>query len=915
ILSNRDLARIRALDHPTLRAATFSILWPAAEGPDGMERALRLLLGQVSEAVAGGCTLVILSDRGVNQELVPMPILLAASAVHHHLIRAGVRNRASILVETGEPREVHHFALLLGYGVGAINPWLAFELIEDLGKQGLLPPGLKVEKAQENFTKAIGKGLLKVFSKMGISTLRSYCGAQIFEAIGINRQVIERHFSGTVSRIEGIGLPVIAREALTRHRLAVSKNIVHFDALPVGGEYKFRHGGERHMWNPETITLLQRAARENDYATFKQFSRLIDEQAQGLCTLRGLFKLKKAGKPIPLSEVEPAVDIVRRFVTGAMSFGSISKEAHETLAIAMNRIGGKSNTGEGGESAERFKPRPNGDLARSAVKQVASARFGVSSHYLANSEEMQIKVCQGAKPGEGGQLPGHKVNEVIARTRNTTPGVTLISPPPHHDIYSIEDLAQLIFDLRNVNPKSRVSVKLVSAVGVGTIAAGVSKAHADMVLISGFDGGTGASPLSSIKHAGVPWELGLAESQQTLVLNDLRGRVRLQVDGQLRTGRDVIIGALLGAEEFGFATAPLIVEGCIMMRKCHLGTCPVGIATQDVELRKKFSGKVQDLVNYFFFIANEVREHMAEMGFRHMDEMIGRMDCIEIDDAVDHWKSQGLDFSKVLTRPDVPSHIATRFEQPQDHGLDRQLDHQLLVLARRAFQNRDPIEIRLPIRNTDRSVGAMMGGEISKQFGAEGLPNNTIQCFFRGVAGQSFGAFNVHGVSLHLEGASNDYVGKGMSGGRIAIRPQAGTTFVPEENIIVGNTVLYGATGGEAYFRGIAGERFAVRNSGAKAVVEGVGDHGCEYMTGGTVVVLGRTGRNFAAGMSGGIAFVLNADGRFPALCNTAMVALEAVEDPADINILNTLIRHHVAYTGSTVGSRILESWHVSIKR
>ncbi|MBF0136235.1 MAG: glutamate synthase large subunit [Magnetococcus sp. DMHC-1] len=914
ILTNKDLARIRALQHPTLKSSTFSMLWPVVEGPDGMDRALRRLLEHVAVAVSAGCTLVILSDRGVNQAMAPIPALLAASAVHHHLIRSGIRNGASILVETGEVREVHHFALLLGYGVSAVNPWLAFEILADAVQQNLLPADITPEKAEYNFIKATGKGLLKVFSKMGISTLRSYCGAQIFEAVGINRHVIERHFTGTVSRIEGIGMSIIAREALQRHQQIV-ENVVYLDALPAGGEYKFRYGGERHMWNPDTISLLQRATRENDYEIFKKFTRLIDEQAQGLCTLRGMFKLKKAGKPIPLHEVEPASLIVKRFVTGAMSFGSISKEAHETLAIAMNRIGGKSNTGEGGESAERFKPRPNGDLPRSAVKQVASARFGVSSHYLANSDEMQIKVCQGAKPGEGGQLPGHKVNEVIARTRNTTPGVTLISPPPHHDIYSIEDLAQLIFDLKNVNPKSRVSVKLVAAVGVGTIAAGVSKAHSDMILISGFDGGTGASPLSSIKHAGVPWELGLAESQQTLVLNDLRGRVRLQVDGQLRTGRDVIIGALLGAEEFGFATAPLIVEGCIMMRKCHLGTCPVGIATQDVELRKKYSGKAQYLVNYFYFVANQVRELMAEMGFRHIDDMVGRMDCIEVNDAIEHWKSRGLDFSKILTRPDVPTHISTRFEQPQDHGLDKQLDHQLLVLAQRTFQTRDPIEIHLNIRNTDRSVGAMMGGEISKQFGKEGLPNNTIQCFFRGVAGQSFGAFNVPGVSLHIEGASNDYVGKGMSGGRIAIRPHAGATFVPEENIIVGNTVLYGATGGEAYFRGIAGERFAVRNSGARAVVEGVGDHGCEYMTGGVVVVLGRTGRNFAAGMSGGMAFVLDGEGRFSSLCNSAMVVMEPVQDATDVETLHALIKNHVTYTGSEVGKRLLADWPAALAR
>ncbi|MBF0623258.1 MAG: glutamate synthase large subunit [Magnetococcales bacterium] len=915
VLTAADLARIRALTHPRLQSRTFSTLFKVADGEKGMDRALRQLLNEVSEAVNSGCTLLILSDRGVNRNLAPIPILLAASGVHHHLIRAGIRSRASVIAETGEAREVHHFAVLAGYGVSAVNPYLAFESLANLVDKGLLTPGLTVEEAHAHYIKAVGKGLLKVFSKMGISTLRSYCGAQIFEAVGINRQVIERFFIGTVSRVEGIGLEVIAAETLRRHQRGYGQKTIHPDFLPEGGEYKYRQGGERHMWTPETIALLQRATRENRYETYRAFSARINDQSRALCTLRGMFKLKMRRKPLALEEVEPASEIVKRFVTGAMSFGSISKEAHETLAIAMNRIGGKSNTGEGGEDPERFRPRPNGDLPRSAVKQVASARFGVSSHYLVNSDEMQIKIAQGAKPGEGGQLPGYKVNEVIARTRNTTPGVTLISPPPHHDIYSIEDLAQLIFDLKNVNPQARVSVKLVAEVGVGTIASGVSKAHSDMILISGFDGGTGASPISSIKHAGVPWELGLAETQQTLVLNDLRGRVRLQVDGQIRTGRDVVIGVLLGAEEFGFATAPLVVEGCVMMRKCHLGTCPVGIATQEVELRKKFTGQPQHVINYFFFVANEVREIMAEMGFRTMNEMVGRVDCIEVDAAVEHWKARGLNFINILTRPDAPSNVAVRNVQKQEHHLAKQLDHDLLNLAERAFDNMEPIEIRLPIHNTDRTVGAMLGGEISKRFGAAGLPADTIQCFFRGVAGQSFGAFNVNGVSLHLEGAANDYVGKGMSGGRIVIRPHRASPIVAERNMVVGNTLLYGATGGEAYFRGIAGERFAVRNSGARAVVEGLGDHGCEYMTGGVVVVLGVTGRNFAAGMSGGMAFVLDEEGRFASLCNQGLVDLEPVAEAGDIELLTDLVRNQSRFTDSAVAQRLLADWPGALHR
>lgn len=913
ILTDRELARIRSIDRKGLKAQTFSTLFPVAQGPGGMKVALTALFEQVAQSLDRGVNLIILSDRGTNAEMVSIPILLAVSSVHHKLIRSGVRNRASLIAETGEAREVNHFALLAGYGAGAVNPYLAFESLSEMKQRGYLPDDLTEEEACKNYVKAVNKGMLKVFSKMGISTLFSYCGAQIFEAIGLSHQLVERYFTGTVSRIEGINLEGIARESLARHDNAFGHGLTNLYSLDVGGNYKVRHGGEKHMWTAETVSKLQHACQQNDYGLYQQFAELINNQSERLCTLRGLFRLKKGRKPVSLDEVEPASEIVKRFVTGAMSFGSISKEAHETLAIAMNRLGGQSNTGEGGEDPERFKPRPNGDLARSAIKQVASGRFGVSSHYLVNSNEMQIKIAQGAKPGEGGQLPGHKVNDTIARTRNTTPGVTLISPPPHHDIYSIEDLAQLIFDLKNVNPSGRVSVKLVSEVGVGTVAAGVSKAHADMILVSGGDGGTGASPISSIKHAGAPWELGLSETQQTLVLNDLRGRVRLQTDGQMRTGRDVVVAALLGAEEYGFATAPLVVEGCVIMRKCHLGTCPVGVATQDLGLRKKFTGRPQHVVNYFYFIANDVRQIMAEMGFRTIDEMIGRVDCINTNHAIKHWKARGLDFSAILTRPDVPSNVAVRRVQAQDHAIEDVLDHKLVDLAERAFKTKQPIEIRLPILNTDRSVGAMLGGVISKQFGAGGLPDDTIQIHFEGVAGQSFGAFNVRGVSLHIRGSANDYVGKGMSGGRIVIMPHPQNSFVPEENIIVGNTLLYGATGGEAYFQGLAGERFAVRNSGAVAVVEGLGDHGCEYMTGGIVVVLGPTGRNFAAGMSGGYAYVLDRDGRFDSLCNRAMVDLQKVEDKKDRVELHDLILRHKEYTGSGVAAAILETWETSV--
>ncbi|MEO5333275.1 MAG: glutamate synthase large subunit [Magnetococcus sp. YQC-5] len=920
ILTNAELEKIRAIDKDGLRARTFSTLFPVHEGTEGMKNAISRLCEEVSNALDDGVSLLILSDRGIGPDHAPIPSLLAVSSVHHHMIHAGTRGAASIIMETGEAREVMHFALLVGYGAGAINPYLAFESITELSKRGLMPANKTIETLHAYYIKSVGKGMLKIFSKMGISTLRSYCGAQIFEAIGLNRRFLERHFTGTHSRLDGVGLTHIATESLQRHKRAFSGNVVSLNDLDVGGEYKFRHDGERHMWTPDTVSKLQQATRNDDYNLYKEFSALINNQDRKHCTLRGLFVLKDADMPLALSEVEPASAIVKRFVTGAMSFGSISKEAHETLAIAMNRLGGMSNTGEGGEDPTRFKPRPNGDLARSAIKQVAAGRFGVSSHYLANADEMQIKICQGAKPGEGGQLPGHKVTETIARIRNTTPGVMLISPPPHHDIYSIEDLAQLIFDLKNVNPRARVSVKLVSEVGVGTVAAGVAKGHADMILISGGDGGTGASPLSSIKHAGAPWELGLAETQQTLVMNDLRGRVRLQTDGQLRTGRDVVVAALLGAEEFGFATAPLVVSGCIMMRKCHLDTCPVGVATQELELRKKFTGQPQHLVNYFYFVANEAREIMARMGFRTIDEMIGQSDHLLVNEAVSHWKAAGLDFSELLLKPDAPSSVAIRCVQKQDHGIDKVLDHTLMELAQRVFdnlstENLQTIELRLPIKNTDRTVGAMLGGEISRLFGESGLPKDTIKFHFDGVAGQSFGAFNVPGVSLYLYGAANDYVGKGMSGGRIVIRPHPKSQLVAEENIIAGNTLLYGATGGRVFIRGMAGERFAVRNSGGLSVVEGVGDHGCEYMTGGMVVVLGPTGRNFAAGMSGGIAYVLDERQQFASLCNQSMVALLPVDQEEDSVSLKGMIQDHARYTDSSVAARLLADWEHAVTR
>ena len=815
-----------------------------------------------------------------------------------------------MIIESGEPREIMHYALLIGYGASAINPYLALETIEELAAAGELPKGITPEVAVKNYIKAVNKGLLKVFSKMGISTLQSYRGAQVFEAIGLNKEVVEQYFTGTASRIEGVGLDVLAREAIEKHSFAFRPVSGSELELPIGGNYQYRINGELHLVNPFTVSKLQHAVRQSSYTTFQEFTKLVDEQSEKLCMLRGLMELKHAPRPLALEEVEPASEIVKRFATGAMSFGSISAEAHETLAIAMNRIGGQSNTGEGGEDEARFVRLPNGDSKRSKIKQVASGRFGVTTNYLVNADDLQIKVAQGAKPGEGGQLPGHKVDATIARVRHSIPGVGLISPPPHHDIYSIEDLAQLIYDLKNANPSARISVKLVAEVGVGTVAAGVSKAHADVVLIAGHDGGTGASPLSSIKHAGIPWELGLAETQQVLVMNDLRSRIRVQVDGKIQTGRDVVIAALLGAEEFGFSTAPLVAMGCIMMRKCHLNTCPVGIATQNPELRRRFEGTPEHVINYFFYVAEEVRELMAKMGFRTMDEMIGRVDMIEMHKAVDHWKARGLDFSAILFNPQVPSRIGRRCLIPQDHGLGEALDHSLIERVKGAIEHSIPIEFQMPIRNIHRAVGTMLSGEIARRHGSPGLPDDTIRIRFNGSAGQSFGAFLAKGVSLILEGDANDYIGKGLSGGKIIVYPKKGSTFAPEENILIGNTVLYGATSGEAYFNGVAGERFGVRNSGATAVVEGVGDHACEYMTNGTVVVLGKTGRNFAAGMSGGIAYVFDPTGDFVRVrCNRTGVDLEPIFEREDILLLEYLVRRHVQYTGSPLGKRIIENW------
>jgi glutamate synthase (NADPH/NADH) large chain/glutamate synthase (ferredoxin) len=818
-----------------------------------------------------------------------------------------------LILETGEPRDVHHFASLIGYGAGTINPYLVFESLVDMERDGYLPEGVDAATAEVKFIKAINKGLLKIFSKMGISTVQSYCGAQIFEAIGLNRTLVDRYFTGTPSRIEGIGIREIGEETLRRHALAYEPAPIR--QLDFGGEVHYRVQGEHHNWNPETIYKLQHATRVNDPKTFAEFSALVNDESRRRSNLRGLLEFNFTDAPIPLEEVEPAKEIVKRFTTGAMSFGAISKEAHETLAIAMNRIGAKSNTGEGGEDPDRFTPLPNGDSKNSYIKQVASARFGVTAHYLVNAKELQIKMAQGAKPGEGGQLPGHKVDEVIARLRYATPGVSLISPPPHHDIYSIEDLKQLIFDLKNANPEADVSVKFVSEVGVGTVAAGVAKAHADKVLISGDSGGTGASPLSSIKYAGIPWELGLAETHQTLVLNDLRGRIKVETDGQMKTGRDVLIAALLGAEEFGFSTAPLIVEGCIMMRKCHLNTCPVGVATQDPVLRKKFTGQPEHVVNYFFFLAEEMRGLMAKLGFRTVAEMIGRVEKLKVHKAVDHWKAKGLDLSPLLHVPQVSPNVATHCVQKQDHGLTDILDNTLVEMCRPAIERGEKVSLELPIRNINRTAGTVLSSRIAKKYGVNGLPEDTISIKFTGSAGQSFGAFLSGGITLTLEGESNDYLGKGLSGGKIIVVPPKEATFNPEETILIGNTSLYGATSGESYFYGTAGERFAVRNSGVRAVIEGTGDHGCEYMTGGVVVVLGRTGRNFAAGMSGGVAYILNEDGQFEQRCNMGMVELEKMHAPEDQQIVRTMIEAHLKYTGSRKAKLVLDNWKAMVPK
>ena len=910
ILTNRELEKLRRVSRGDLLASTLTATFDAHDGEKGLKRALDGLCRRASLAIKAGYSLLILSDRGIDEEYAPIPSLLALTAVHNHLVREGTRTGVALIIESGEPREVMHFCLLIGYGASAVNPYLAIETLEQLAADGDLSKDVTPPAAIKNYLKAVNKGLLKVFSKMGISTLQSYRGAQVFEAVGLNKALVEEYFTGTASRIEGIGLDVLAAEAVAKHQFAFRPLSESETELAVGGEYQYRTTGEYHLLNPLTVSKLQHAVQQSRYATFQEYAKLIDEQNQKLCTLRGLMQLKKVPRPISLDEVEPASEIVKRFATGAMSFGSISAEAHETLAIAMNRIGGRSNTGEGGEDEARFIPLPNGDSKRSAIKQVASGRFGVTAHYLVNADELQIKVAQGAKPGEGGQLPGHKIDATIARVRHSIPGVTLISPPPHHDIYSIEDLAQLIYDLKNVNPSARISVKLVAEVGVGTVAAGVSKAHADLVLISGYDGGTGASPLTSLKHAGVPWELGLAETQQVLVLNDLRSRIRVQVDGKLQTGRDVVIAALLGAEEFGFSTAPLIAMGCIMMRKCHLNTCPVGIATQNPELRKKFTGTPESVINYFFFVAEQVREWMADLGFRTVDEMTGRVDMIEMRPAIDHWKARGLDFTSILYNPQVPGRVGRRRLKAQDHGLEEALDHSLLHQAKTAIENETPIEFNMSIRNTHRAVGTMLSGEIARRHGSKGLPEDTVRICFHGSAGQSFGAFLAKGVTLVLEGDTNDYTGKGLSGGKIAVYPPRNSTFPPEENILIGNTVLYGATAGEAYFSGVAGERFAVRNSGATAVVEGVGDHACEYMTNGTVVVLGKTGRNFGAGMSGGLAYVFDPDGDFVRFrCNRAGVDLEPLFEREDTAKLEYLIRKHVEYTASPLGARLLADW------
>jgi glutamate synthase (NADPH/NADH) large chain len=942
ILTNDDLEKIRSIAHveEQFDTKTLDVTYPAEQGAEGMKPALATLCERAEAAVKGGYNIIILSDRRAGPDRIPIPALLATAAVHHHLIRKGLRTAVGLVVETGEAREVHHFACLAGYGAEAINPYLAFETLVAMKEE--MPEKLDDKEIVKRYIKSIDKGILKVMSKMGISTYQSYCGAQIFDAVGLKSDFVGEFFFGTATRIEGVGLEQIAEESTRRHRDAFGEVPVLKHALDVGGEYLFRIRGEAHAWSPETVAILQHAVRGNSRDKYRAYAKILNEQSERVLTMRGLFRIKTAEEdgraPVPLEEVEPAKEIVKRFATGAMSFGSISREAHTTLAIAMNRIGGKSNTGEGGEEADRFKPLPNGDSMRSAIKQVASGRFGVTTEYLVNSDVMQIKMAQGAKPGEGGQLPGHKVDAIIAKVRHSTPGVTLVSPPPHHDIYSIEDLAQLIYDLKNTNPAADVSVKLVSEVGVGTVAAGVSKARADHVTIAGFEGGTGASPLTSLKHAGSPWEMGLAETHQTLVQNRLRSRIAVQVDGGLRTGRDVVIGALLGADEFGFSTAPLIAAGCVMMRVCHLNTCPVGVATQDPILRKRFVGQPEHVINYFFFVAEEVREIMAELGYRTFDEMVGQMQMLDKRALVEHSKQKGLDFSALFTRPEVPDSVGIYHSERQNHHLERVLDRRLIAQAQAAIDRGAPVKIEETIRNIDRAAGAMLSGEIAKHYGHAGLPDDTIHVKLTGTAGQSFGAWLTRGITFELEGEANDYVGKGLSGGRLIVYPSRDASIVPEESIIVGNTVLYGAIEGECYFRGIAGERFAVRNSGAIAVVEGAGDHCCEYMTGGVVVVLGRTGRNFAAGMSGGIAYVLDEDNSFEKRCNMAMIELEPVLDEEqaswehyhaagdldhhgrvdvmsdmsryDAERLHQLIANHVRCTNSERAKKILAAWN-----
>ena len=909
IIDNGELAKIRNISREGFKSVTLPIVFKASEGEQGLEAGMSRLFKAASQAIAEGSNILILSDRSVDPENVPIPSLLAVSGLHHHLIRESLRTRVSIILESGEPREVHHFALLISYGASAINPWLAFETIAGMISQNMLKE-TNPKTAIKKYIKASIKGVVKTLSKMGISTIQSYQGAQIFEAVGISREVIDSYFTKTASRIGGINLATIAKEALLRHNKAYVDYLAGESTLESGGQYQWRKDGEYHLFNPETIHKIQIACRTNNYELYREYAQLLNDQSQRLCTIRGLLDFKSVGNPVSLEEVESVESICRRFKTGAMSFGSISKEAHETLAIAMNRLGGKSNTGEGGEDPARFVADGSGDSRCSAIKQVASGRFGVTSEYLVNAKEIQIKMAQGAKPGEGGQLPGRKVYPWVASVRHSTPGVGLISPPPHHDIYSIEDLAELIHDLKNANRDARISVKLVSEVGVGTIAAGVAKGRADVVLISGYDGGTGASPRTSIRHAGLPWELGLAETHQTLLLNDLRSRITVETDGKLMTGRDVVIAALLGAEEFGFATTPLVALGCVMMRVCNLDTCPVGVATQNPELRKKFSGDPQYVVNFMHFIAREMRELMAGLGFRTIDEMVGRTDRLETNRAIMHWKSRDLDLSAILHQPEVPESTGRYRRDSQDHQLEKSLDIQVLLeQCKPAIEEGRQVSLSLPVKNTNRVVGTILGSEVSRRYGGKGLPEDTINLSFRGSAGQSFGAFVPKGITMTLEGDSNDYLGKGLSGGKIIVYPPKESTFKAEENIIIGNVCFYGATSGEAYIRGMAGERFCVRNSGASAVVEAVGDHGCEYMTGGRVVVLGPTGRNFAAGMSGGIAYVLDEDDTFASRCNMEMIEIDSLEDPEEINQLKEMIRKHYKYTESSLAKRVLQDW------